>query len=1491
MLSARSISTSRAPLHGATQFQIESLEKRVLLSTAIAAFGAQQTFGTGSNPRSVAIADINTDGKLDLLVANSVGNSAGILLGNGNGTYQPQQTFAVGSTPFSIAAADVNLDGKLDLITANNGGNNLSVLLGNGNGTFQSQRTFGAGTNARFIAVADINGDGKPDLVTANYGIGAISVLLGNGNGTFQNQQTFSVGAKPSSIAVADFNADGKLDLAVVNKGSNNVSVLLGNGNGTFQTQQLFTVGSAPFSIATGDLNQDGKLDLVTADESSNAVSVLLGNGNGTFQTQQTYATGLIPCAVAISDINGDGNLDVVAANYSSNSVSVFLGNGNGTLQPQKTFATSTNPFALAVADVNNDIRQDLLVANEGSNNIGELLGDVPPTVLSINRTDPDASTAALSVRYTVTFSETVTGVVPSEFTLSHTGSVSAATPVAVSGGGAVFTVTINGISGSGTLTLNLLNDGTIKDAAGNPLQPGNILSFAGQQYSIFPPAYALTTVTPFGTNDTGTSPAVWVRDTQGNLFGTTAFGGADAMGTVFELPHGGTTITPLASFNDANGASPSKMIADGSGNLYGATYSGGAYGGGTIFEVPHNTATIVTLASFPLTGSSSSAGPAISVYLNGNLYGTTYDGGDNGLGSIFEIPHGSSTVRTLASFDFNSGRYPAGTMVMDANGDLFGTTQGAGADNAGTIFELAAGASTVTTLVSFNGTNGGSGPQSGLIADASGNYYGSTQGGGANGYGTIFELPAGSTAITTLASFSSSNASGVPLALDGSDNLYGTSFSSSPFGGGSSTVFELPHGSSTIKTLTGFSGQNGYATIVVHSTGDVYGATVNSGAYNTGSVFELPSGSSTVSTLASFDFTSGNAPSSGLLRDSAGNLYGDVYTGGAHGVGGIFEIPHGNSTMQMLASFTSGAGGQIPLGPLAMDAAGNLFGTMEEVDANNDGSMFELSHGASSITSLGLFNGPDGQLPLGALAIDANGNVFGTTAGGGANNDGTVFEVAHGATTITTVVSFNGSNGSGPEDGVVINASGNLYGTTEFGGANGYGKVFELAHGSSTITQLASFTQVINGDNHASGVVLDGSGNLFGLSSYGVFELPDGNSTITLIAPYADSESRWDDPVIDSAGDLFGISNGGGAQRLGAVFELAHGASKITMLASFTGPNGYGPVGALAIDAAGDLYGNTWNGGYDVNNGIVFEVARIALNDTIAGTSGNDSINLTVDSNGTSIDWKTGDSIGQLPINDPNGLTINDPTGNNVITADYLESYQRLYPLPNTLHLNGTFTIDGLQGSSPLAANTRLEIGRSTVYINYANNPDPVAAIQQYLKVGFNNGAWNGAPTAITGVITSVFAAQNAAQTTAIGYADSADGLIAGQPANTIELKYTLYGDTTLTGTVGFNDFTRMTQHWNQTSGGTWDTGDFNYDGSVNSADFTLMTRTYNTSLGSQAIPAISAASAAPKSTVAAVGSSAAGTTEARTPLPVVQTTDSKHPKNRRGKWVRKGR
>ena len=140
---------------------------------------------------------LHGDGKSDLVTADEGTNTTSVLLGNGNGTFQAKQSFGTGSMPWSVAVADFNGDGKSDLVTTDKNGNTASVLLGNGNGTFQARQSFGTGSMPFSVAVGDFNGDGKSDLVTAEHNGNTASVLLGNGNGTFQAKQSFGTGSFP----------------------------------------------------------------------------------------------------------------------------------------------------------------------------------------------------------------------------------------------------------------------------------------------------------------------------------------------------------------------------------------------------------------------------------------------------------------------------------------------------------------------------------------------------------------------------------------------------------------------------------------------------------------------------------------------------------------------------------------------------------------------------------------------------------------------------------------------------------------------------------------------------------------------------------------------------------------------------------------------------------------------------------------------------------------------------------------------------------------------------------------------------------------------------------------------------------------------------------------------------------------------------------------------------------------------------------------------
>jgi hypothetical protein len=349
----------------------------VLLGNGDGTFQTQRTFPAHAYgpARSVAVADVNGDGKLDIVTADypfnnryGVPDAVSVLLGNGDGTFQPQRIFEVGPQPASVAVADVNGDGKLDIITANNPphAGTVSVLLGNGDGTFQSQKTFPVDEYPQSVAVADVNGDGKPDIFTVDKGNGTVSVLLGNGDGTFQPPDTLTVGppSRIASVAVADVNGDGKPDLIVTNSSLNGVSVLLGNGDGTFQNPRIFAGGLRPFSVAVADVNGDGKPDIVTANFGSGTVSVFLGNGDGIFQPQKTFAADSRTFAVAVADVNGDGKPDIVATNIGSNTVSVLLGNGDGSFTPASAITGVGRRNTPYLADLTGDGLLDSVVLN-----------------------------------------------------------------------------------------------------------------------------------------------------------------------------------------------------------------------------------------------------------------------------------------------------------------------------------------------------------------------------------------------------------------------------------------------------------------------------------------------------------------------------------------------------------------------------------------------------------------------------------------------------------------------------------------------------------------------------------------------------------------------------------------------------------------------------------------------------------------------------------------------------------------------------------------------------------------------------------------------------------------------------------------------------------------------------------------------------------------------------------------------------------------------
>ena len=340
---------------------------------------------------------------------------------------------------------------------------------------------------------------------------------------------------------------------------------------------------------------------------------------------------------------------------------------------------------------------------------------------------------------------------------------------------------------------------------------------------------------------------------------------------------------------------------------------------------------------------------------------------------------------------------------------------------------------------------------------------------------------------------------------------------------------------------------------LVEDSSGNFYGTTSAGGLYSDGTVFEIAANTNILTTLVSFNGTDGLTPGGGLLVDSSGNIFGTTSAGGASNDGTVFELAAGSHLLTTVYSFSS-TGGYTPLGGLVEDSSGNIFGTTQHGGASSDGTVFKISAGTHTFSTVVSFAGTsNGAQPYSTLYIDGSGNIFGTTYTGGANNDGTVFEIAAGTTTISTLVVFNGTNGDDPKAGLVEDANGNLFGTTYGGGTNGDGTVFEIAAGTDNFTTLVEFAGISNGSDPEGALALDSSGDLFGTTSAG--------------------------------------GSGTGTSNDGLVFEVSAGTHVLSTVATFKVANGYTPTGGLLIDSHGDLFGTTPSGGPLTSNGTVFEV------------------------------------------------------------------------------------------------------------------------------------------------------------------------------------------------------------------------------------------------------------------------------------------------------------
>ena len=351
----------------------------ITFSTNYGNFVLASSPGAGSYPYAVTAADVNGDGKPDLISANAIDIILTVLTNDGSGSFVLASAPNVGDASVSVTAVDVNGDGKLDLISASYYHAALTVLTNDGSGGFVVSSSPPVGITPVSVTSADVNGDGKPDLISANTGNNTLTVLTNDGSGGFVLSSSLPVVGHPQSVTSADVNGDGKPDLISANSGNSTLTILTNDGSGGFVLSSSPGVGSGPRSVTSADVNGDGKPDLISANSGNSTLTILTNDGSGGFVLSSSPGVGSGPRSVTSADVNGDGKPDLISANFSADALTVLTNDGSGgfVVSSSPSVGRYSSPESVTSADVNGDGHPDLITANYNADTL-TVLFNVP---------------------------------------------------------------------------------------------------------------------------------------------------------------------------------------------------------------------------------------------------------------------------------------------------------------------------------------------------------------------------------------------------------------------------------------------------------------------------------------------------------------------------------------------------------------------------------------------------------------------------------------------------------------------------------------------------------------------------------------------------------------------------------------------------------------------------------------------------------------------------------------------------------------------------------------------------------------------------------------------------------------------------------------------------------------------------------------------------------------------------------------------------------
>jgi uncharacterized repeat protein (TIGR03803 family) len=586
------------------------------------------------------------------------------------------------------------------------------------------------------------------------------------------------------------------------------------------------------------------------------------------------------------------------------------------------------------------------------------------------------------------------------------------------------------------------------------------------------------------------------LKASNNKLYGLTSQGGVNNVGTLFEYDPSTNSFAKKLDFETQfKSAYPySSLIEDSNGNLWGTTTFGGPSGSGNVFKYNLASNTFSLMGNFPYSTNGYYCWGHLSFAPNGKLYGLTEKGGNMDKGVIFEFDPSTNALILKTSFNVMNGANGRGSLLLEGS-KFYGVTSKGGTNDRGVLFEYDYLTNTITKLHDFySNTIEGMYPYGRLAKGSDGMLYGTAYSGGMNSKGIIFQFNTTTNSYTKTIDLGSSSFAGTNpvgnMILASSGKLMGMT----KLGGkGDKGVFyAYDPATNNIEKKFEFSspinGINPFAGLTKSSNGKIYGVMNSGGNSNYGIIYEYDASTNSYSKILDLPGgVSGSDPKSALLEATNGKYYGLTTIGGLNAQGVLYEFDPTAQTYLKKVEF-DGTNGSNPNGSLIQATNGKFYGMTVAGGSNSMGVIFEYDLSSNTLTKKVDFDGASlGASPFGSLIQLSNGKLYGMTKAGGSNDLGVLFEYDLTSNVLTKKIDFDGTNtGSSPKGSLFSANNGKLYGLTENGGTYDLGVLFEYDPALNVLTKKTDFSGITNGRFPLGTLMQASNSKLYGTTSYG---------------------------------------------------------------------------------------------------------------------------------------------------------------------------------------------------------------------------------------------------------------------------------------------------------------------------------------------------------------------------------------------------------------------